>query len=111
MPRRKRTDEEKFIAGSVDTWRAGGYGGTVHVWAEGGQLKIRWTKPQRRQETWAEDTQANRRELVDVAREVAAQIRAGGGLSAVKTDAPDPITYGAIWDRYIKAKWPGIPAR
>lgn len=105
------TDRAKqdFIRGRTNRWSTGGYGATVHVWAEGGELRIRWTRPTRHQRTcFHADTRELRQELVDIAVELAEEIRS---REDPRKSRPRParITWRDVWLTYIRDRWPQIP--
>lgn len=114
-PTRRKTETEKardaFVANRTDSWQAGGCGCTVHVWAERGSLKIRWTKPKRRQNTdFHEDTRENRRALVEIATSLVAKIKDPTRSRHPRTNGK-VIRWRDVWLGYLRARWPNLPDR
>ncbi|HEU0078975.1 MAG TPA: hypothetical protein VFQ76_15075 [Longimicrobiaceae bacterium] len=118
MARRSRDPKEEarqqFIRGERDRWDAGGYGFTVTCVAINGCLKLKWTRPRRRQITvFAHDTPSLREKLTGVASGKALKLRSGEVLQATHKVAgaeqtTELATVGRAWLHFLHDHWPGI---
>lgn len=126
----KEEARQNFILARTDHWNAGEYGYTLKCVAVEGVLKLKFTQPIRRQWTLPGegDTAERRKLLTELAMrhmldwrtgrlaqpadpthepETRAEAEREERAPALLEEASVP-TYGEVWRRYIKAKWPGI---
>ncbi len=112
----KEVERQQFIRGERNRWDAGGYGFTVTCVATSGRLKLKWTRPRRKQHTvFDRDTPSLREKLTDVASAKALKLRAGelsqaGPGSADAEPRTEPATVGVAWLHFLHDHWPGITA-
>lgn len=111
----KEEQRREFVRGLRDCWNAGGYGYTIKCVVENGCLKLKWTQPQRKQETFSEtDSPSLREKLTDVASLKVLRHRSSTGRTAARAKAnpepqPEIATVGKAWLHFLQDRWPGIP--
>lgn len=128
MEAMEKTDEQKFLDGDADTLRLGGYGGTANIDIRNGRVRIKVTKPKRRQKEYGEDSPKERALCVARAKAALARAKPKRGseppppavparpdyrtlaLTAMGVPRPVPlITAREIWNAYLESLLPKIP--
>jgi hypothetical protein len=111
----KEEQRREFVRGVRNRWNAGGYGYTVTCVAKNGCLKLKWTRPQRKQETiFKSDSPSLREKLTNVASLKALKLRSNDDSTATRPKVkaeppPEAATVGKAWLYFLQDRWPGIP--
>jgi hypothetical protein len=113
-----KTDFEKekqaFVAGKANSLRLGGYGGTVHVRALNGVVRMEVSKPRRKQRNLGPDSKRLRAEAVETAEAFLHRLQ-GTAPSRPKPARAAEDTVGApllvyhIWQHRLQSVLPGTP--